>query len=87
MRYDILDIRFKMPLAHVTQTGNVSIPKSWRDELGIEPGSNIIMEMIDYKIVIEPLNKPDIFKELDEEVKRKGIKFTREEAIRDDLYD
>ncbi len=76
-----------MPLAHVTQTGNVSIPKSWRDELGIEPGSTIIMERIDYKIVIEPMTRPDLFKKMDEEAKRKNIKFTREEAIRDDLYD
>jgi len=33
-----------MPLAHVSQSGNISIPKSWRDELGIEPNSEVIIE-------------------------------------------
>lgn len=79
-----------MPLAHITQTGNVSIPKGWRTELGIEPNSNVILEKIDHKIVIEPLKKKelkDAFRAIDEEMRKKGIKFTREEAIKDDLYD
>lgn len=77
-----------MPLAHVTQTGNVSIPKSWRDELGIEPGSKIIMEKSRDRIIIEPIRKDlNDLRKIDEEIKRKKIKFTREEAIRDDLYD
>lgn len=32
------------------------------------------------------MKKTDVFKSIDEEIKRKGIKFTREEAVRDDLY-
>ena len=78
-----------MPLAYVTQTGNISIPKKWRDELGIEPNSNVLLERIDHKIVIEPLkrqNLGNIFQKVDEEIQRKNIKFTREEAIKDDLY-
>ena len=79
-----------MPLAHVTQTGNISIPKSWRDELGIEPNSSVIMEKKDDLIIIEPLKKKSLkeaFHAIDEEVKRKKIVITRAEAIRDDLYD
>ncbi|MBI2576814.1 hypothetical protein HYV84_06365 [Candidatus Woesearchaeota archaeon] len=59
-----------MPLAHVTETGNISIPKKWRDE---EPMSS------------KPLK--DAWKAIDQEIKRKKIQFTMEEAIRDDLYD
>jgi len=79
-----------MTLAHITQTGNVSIPKQWREELGIEPNSNVIIEKQDCKIIIEPLRKTSILdaaKKIREELKQKGIKFTREEAIKDDLYD
>jgi len=79
-----------MPLAHITQTGNVSIPKKWRDELGIEPNSNIIIQKRNNEIVIEPLKKKELkdnFKQIDEEMKKKNIKFTREESVRDDLYD
>jgi len=79
-----------MTLAHVTQTGNISIPKSWRDELGIEPNSSVILEKIDNKIVIEPLRKKDfknVLKSIRNEMKAKNISFTREEAIKDDLYD
>lgn len=79
-----------MSLAHVTQTGNISIPKEWRDELGIEPNSNVILEKINHKIVIEPLKKKelkDTFRTIDEEIRKKGVKFTKEEAIKDDLYD
>ena len=79
-----------MPLAHVTQTGNVSIPKSWRDELGIEPNSNVIMEKKDDLIIIEPLKKKSLkeaLKKVDEEARKQGIHFTREEAIADDLFD
>ena len=78
-----------MPIAHVTQTGNISIPKIWRDELGIEPNSEIIIEKKNGTIVIEPLKKKTLseaFKAIDEEMKRKGI-FTRKEAVKDDLYD
>ena len=79
-----------MALAHVTQTGNISIPKKWRDELGIEPNSSVVLEKIDHKLVIEPLKKyelKDVFKKIDEEIKKRKISFTREEAIKDDLYD
>lgn len=79
-----------MPLAHVTKTGNISIPKRWRDELGIESNSNVIIQKTDHTIVIEPLKKEElkvIFRKIDEEIKKKRIIFTREEAIKDDLYD
>ena len=79
-----------MTLAHVTQTGNVSIPKKWRDELGIEPNSDVILQKTDSKIIIEPLKKDELkntFKKIDEEIKRKNITFTRKEAVKDDLYD
>ncbi len=84
---DILDMRYKMPLAHVTKTGNVSIPKKWRLELGIKPGSNVVMELKNNKIVIESLKEKKNFYDIDQEVKEKKIKFTRKEAIRDDFYD
>jgi len=79
-----------MTLAHVTQTGNISIPKAWRDELGIEPNSEILIEKKNGKIIIEPLKKQalsEAFKSIDDEVKRKKVTFTRKEAVKDDLYD
>ena len=79
-----------MPLAHITKTGNVSIPKKWRDELGIEPDSSIVIQKIEHKIIIEPLKKEkfqDILKKIDEEVRKRKIAFSKEEAIKDDLYD
>ena len=48
------------------------------------------MEKIDNKIVIEPLRKKDfknVLKSIRNEMKAKNISFTREEAIKDDLYD
>ena len=85
MRYDIYNI---VTIAHITQKGNVSIPKSWREQMGIEANSSVLMEMEGNRIIIEPLRKKTkIFEEIDEEIKNKGIKFTREEAIKDDLYD
>ena len=83
--------KISMPLAHVTKTGNISIPKQWRDELGIEPNSDVVIEKVKQKIIIEPLGTKkslrEAFKAIDEEIRRKGIKFTMEEAIKDDLYD
>ncbi len=79
-----------MAIAHITQTGNISIPKSWRDELGIEPNSEVLLEMVDDKILIEPLKKKTLaesFHEIDEEIRRKKIAFTRKESLEDDLYD
>lgn len=79
-----------MPIAHVTQAGNISIPKSWRDELGIELNSDVSIEKENCKIVIEPLKRKSLsesFKEIDEEIKKKKIAFTRKEAVKDDLYD
>lgn len=79
-----------MAIAHVTQTGNISIPKPWRDELGIEPDSEVLLEKTGERIIIEPLKKKSLaeaFKGIDEEIKRRGIRFTRQEAVRDDLYD
>jgi len=79
-----------MSLAHITQTGNISIPKVWRDELGIDPNSKVIIEKQEGKIIIEPLRKKEIkeaLRKIDAEMKRKNIKFTMEEAIKDDLYD
>ncbi len=48
------------------------------------------MEKENEKIIIEPLKKKSLkeaFRAIDEEIKRKGITFTMEEAIADDLYD
>lgn len=79
-----------MPLAHVTQSGNISIPKSWRDELGIELNSEVIIEKENDAIIIEPLRKKSLkeeLKEVDREARKQGIHFTREEAVADDLFD
>ena len=79
-----------MALAHVTKTGNISIPKTWRDELGIEPNSDVIIDLVKDKIIIEPLKKAalkEIFSSIDQEIKKRNIKFTRAEAVRDDIYD
>ena len=87
---DMISNILNMPIGHVTQTGNISIPKQWRDELGIMPNSGVILEREGNRIFIEPLKKPslkDAFCKIDDEMKRKKIKFTTEEATRDDLYD
>ena len=79
-----------MALGHVTKTGNISIPKTWRDELGIEPDSAVIMERIDDTIIIQPLKRKSLqhaFRNIDTEMKRKKSGFTKEEAIKDDFYD
>jgi len=79
-----------MPLAHVSQSGNISIPKSWRDELGIELNSEVIIEKENDTIIIEllkPKNLKEAFKAIDEEIRQKGITFTKEEAVADDLFD
>ena len=79
-----------MTLAHVTQSGNISLPKSWREELGIEPDSEVLIEKTATTIIIEPL-KPktlrETFKSIDEEIRKKKIVFTRAEAVTDDLFD
>lgn len=78
-----------MPLAHVTETGNISIPKKWREELGIEPNSKVIIQKTARNIVIEPLKQEELkaaFRKIDEEIRKKRITFTREEAVKDDLY-
>ncbi len=77
-------------IGHVTETGNISIPKPWRVELGIEPDSEVLIELADEKITIEPLKKKTLkesFRAIDDEMRKRNITFTREEAIRDDLYD
>ncbi len=78
-----------MPLAHVTKTGNVSIPKAWRDALGIETNSSVVMQKLERQIVIEPLCKEkfrETLAKIDDEVRRKKIAFSKEEAVKDDLY-
>ena len=79
-----------MQIGHVTKTGNVSLPKKWRAALGISPNSDILMVKKENQIIIEPLKKKSLketFMTIDEEMAKKKISFSREEAIRDDLYD
>ena len=79
-----------MPLAHVSQSGNISIPKSWREELGIELNSEVIIEKEAYTIIIEPLKTKSLkeaLQKVDEAARHQKIFFTIEEAIKDDLYD
>jgi len=78
-----------MVIGHVTKTGNISIPKKWRDELGISPNSSVLIEKEDDKIIIEPLKKNllQAAKKLQKVMDKKGVYITREEAIKDDLYD
>ncbi len=48
------------------------------------------MQKIERRIVIEPLSKEkfqDILAKLDEEVSKKKVSFSKEEAVKDDLYD
>ncbi|MFH0752639.1 MAG: AbrB/MazE/SpoVT family DNA-binding domain-containing protein [archaeon] len=79
-----------MQIGHITQTGNISIPKEWRDELGIGLNSSVMIEKKGDKIIIEPLKKATLkeaFSAIDEEMKKKKVSFTRSEAVKDDLYD
>lgn len=89
-KYEISYLRYmETTIGHVTETGNVSIPKAWRVELGIEPNSEVLIELADEKITIEPLKKKTLkesFKAIDEEIRKKSISFSRKEAIEDDLY-
>ncbi|MBN1544928.1 AbrB/MazE/SpoVT family DNA-binding domain-containing protein [Candidatus Woesearchaeota archaeon] len=76
-----------MAIGHVTQTGNISIPKEWRDELGIAPNTGVLLEKKADRIIIQPLRKKgETFSSIDDEIRRKRIKFTRDEAIKDDLF-
>ena len=66
-----------MPIAHITQSGNISLPKQWRDELGLEPNSDVLIEKQNNSIIIQSLRKKTLaegFKSIDEEIKRKKIK-------------
>ncbi len=77
-------------IGHMSKTGNVSIPKKWREELGFREKGSLIIEKKGNKIVIESMNGgslKDAWKEIDEKIKREGIRFTRKEALADDLYD
>ena len=78
-----------MVIGHITQTGNISIPKKWREELGIEPNSSVIIEKKNNKIIIEPLNKNLVYsaQQIRKYVKEKRIKLTKEEIMKDELYD
>jgi len=79
-----------MEIKKMSETGNVSIPKSWRDELGLGPHASVIIEKVGRKIVIEPLSKGSLaeaFKDIDDEIREKGITITMKEAVKDDLYD
>ena len=79
-----------MPLAHVTKTGNVSIPKKWREELGIEPESSVVMRKLEQRIIIEPLRKYKwhlVLAKIDQDIRTKNVAFSKEEAIKDDLYE
>ncbi len=83
-------MRCEMALAHVTKTGNISIPKEWREALGIEPNSSVVIHRSEHKITIEPLRKEKfqtILKGLDEEMSKKKITFSKEEALKNDFYD
>ena len=74
----------------MTRTGNISIPKKWREELGIAPDSSVVMHKLENKIVIEPLKKGDLHQmlsKIDEEMRTKKVKFSQEEAVKDALYD
>ena len=46
-----------MPIAHITQSGNISLPKQWRDELGLEPNSDVLIEKQNNSIIIQSLRK------------------------------
>ena len=73
-----------------TQSGNISIPKQWREELGIEPNSKVVIEKTGRTIIIEPLKTKSLkeaFKQVDEEIRKRRIAFSRAEAIADDLFD
>ena len=77
-------------IGHMSKTGNISIPKKWREELGFRTSGSLVMERKGNKIIIEPMATgplKDAFKEIDEEMHRKGIVITMEEAINTDLYD
>ena len=89
IRSKILDLEATMPLAHVTKSGNVSIPKAWRDELGILPNSTVIMQRNGDGIVIQPMKNTKMkkpFQEIDEEMKQRKIVITREEAMNHDNF-
>lgn len=42
--------------------GMVTLPKSWRKELGIEEGKMVKAKMTDSQIIIEPLEKPVLYR-------------------------
>ncbi|HII71267.1 TPA: AbrB/MazE/SpoVT family DNA-binding domain-containing protein [Candidatus Woesearchaeota archaeon] len=79
-----------MMIGHMSKTGNVSIPKKWREELGFRENSSLIIEREGDRLILEPMSPgplKDAWKEIDEEIKRKGIKISRKEAINASIYD
>ncbi|HIG93238.1 TPA: AbrB/MazE/SpoVT family DNA-binding domain-containing protein [Candidatus Woesearchaeota archaeon] len=79
-----------MAIGHVTQAGNISLPKAWREELGIELDSEVLIEKVEDKIVIEALRTTtltEMFKGIDQEIQKKKVTFSLKEAVRDDLYE
>ncbi|HIH43479.1 TPA: hypothetical protein HA246_07620 [Candidatus Woesearchaeota archaeon] len=51
--------------------------------------TNMIIDKVKDKITLELLKKDslkEIFSGIDQEIKKKNIKFTRVEAVKDDLY-
>ncbi len=77
-------------IGHMSKTGNVSIPKKWREELGFRENGSLIIERKGNKVIIEPMCPgplKDAFKEIDEEIKKKGIVITMDEAINTGIYD
>ena len=42
--------------------GMVTLPKSWRKELGIEEGKMVKAKMVANQIIIEPMEKPVLYR-------------------------
>ena len=67
-----------MTTAYHTERGQVTIPKSIREELGITNKTKLRIYTDNNKIIIEPIPLLDLlFKDIEDEAKTKG--YTREE--------
>jgi hypothetical protein len=77
-----------MAIRHVTRTGSI-LPKKLLDETGILPNQGVFPEKNSNKIIIMPIRKNELsrpFASIDDEIKRKKIRFTMAKAVKDDTY-
>jgi AbrB family looped-hinge helix DNA binding protein len=76
----------------ITEKGQVVIPKDIRDQLGLKPGSEILFEIEDGKVIIRKKTDgertaEEFFSVIPEEKKLKSLTIKEIKSILDEQYD